>query len=254
MIKIKRGKNSKGTIENPRKKTLSIPLQKSNNLKALLEIIDLLRDKKKGCAWDLKQTIETLKNPLVEEVFEVAQAIESGDESKISEELGDLLFVTLMMMHIADQDKIIQFSSSVNTIVEKLKRRHPHIFGGLKVSSSDEILKNWEKIKRAEKKNNDTYSVLADIPRSMPALLRINRFFNKLDRLGELSKKNTERNKSQNALQKSINNKNKGNAAEKKYTAALYRLSLSAFKDKVNLEDILHKVIEKEILKRGDLR
>lgn len=223
------------------------------HIKELLKIILRLRDKKKGCAWDLQQTVESLKNSLIEEVYELAQAIESGEKNKISEELGDILFVNLMMMHIAEQDNIIDFNKSIETISQKLIRRHPHIFGNLKVDSSDEILKNWEKIKRAEKKNNDTYSVLIDIPRSMPSLLRINRMFNKLDRLGELSmiKKNKTMSNINENKPRNINKEDcEKNKIEKKFREEIYKITLSAYKKKINLEDILHKIIDNEIQKK----
>ena len=214
----------------------------------LLQIIERLRNKKNGCAWDIQQTNNTLKNSLIEETYEAIQAIEDNDSLRISEELGDLLFVVLMHLYIGNEDGILDFKNSVQSISEKLIRRHPHVFSNLKLDSSDEILQNWENIKRSEKKNKDTISLLNDIPRSMPALLRFARVFNKLDRLNELKiviQKNSELVK----YKKQIDSNLKSTEKNKKdiYMSMLSALCLSAFENKINLEDEMHSYINEYI-------
>ena len=140
-------------------------------LTQFLDVIAKLRDPNGGCPWDLKQTFESLRSCLVEESYEVADAVETGDDA-VREELGDLMSIIALYARIAEEKKSFSFASVVEGITEKLIRRHPHVFGDVKVSGEAEVLKNWEAIKQQERASEPKKSkgLLDGLPRSMPAL------------------------------------------------------------------------------------
>lgn len=123
-----------------------------------------------GCPWDREQTHETLREPLLEECYELLDAIESGDDAHICEELGDVLLQVVMHAQIAaEQGRFTQ--RDVNSeIVKKLVYRHPHIFGSEKANTADEVLVNWDKLKKTEKAQKTQSDVLRSVPRNLPSL------------------------------------------------------------------------------------
>lgn len=142
-------------------------------LSKFLDIIAQLRNPSGGCPWDLKQTFESLRSCLIEESYEVADAVETGDAA-VREELGDLMSIIALYARIAEEKKAFSFASVVEGITEKLIRRHPHVFGDVKVSSEQEVLRNWESIKQQERaaEPSKPKGLLEGLPRSMPALLK----------------------------------------------------------------------------------
>jgi len=122
-----------------------------------------------GCPWDRRQTHETLKKYLIEEAYEVIDAIDEGNMHKLCEELGDLLLQVIFHAALAARDEEFNLSQVIAGITEKLKRRHPHVFGTGKAKNAAEVLRNWEAIKREEKEGS---SLLGGIPRDLPALQR----------------------------------------------------------------------------------
>jgi len=145
--------------------------QATEALTQFLDVIAKLRDPNGGCPWDLKQTFESLRSCLVEESYEVADAVETSEEA-VREELGDLMSIIALYARIAEERKSFSFANVVEGITQKLIRRHPHVFGGLKVSSEAEVLKNWEAIKQQERaaEPNKSKGLLDGLPRSMPSL------------------------------------------------------------------------------------
>ncbi len=128
-----------------------------------------------GCPWDRKQTRESLKPYLIEEAYEVLETIEAQDDPKLKEELGDVLLQVLFHAQIGSERNTFTIDDILQTLAEKLIRRHPHVFGDTKVSGSDEVVHRWEEIKRQEKSksgNGDTGSALEGVPKALPALLR----------------------------------------------------------------------------------
>jgi tetrapyrrole methylase family protein/MazG family protein len=123
-----------------------------------------------GCPWDREQTHASLKRYLLEEGYEVLEAIDSEDPEKLSEELGDLMLQVLMHAQIAREAGYFDLRDVIGTIVEKLVRRHPHVFGDLSVEDADEVLRNWDAIKQQEKPERT--SVLDGVPRELPALMK----------------------------------------------------------------------------------
>jgi ATP diphosphatase len=138
-----------------------------------LDVIARLRDPQGGCPWDLKQTFESLRSCLIEEAYEISDAVEVSDAS-VREELGDLLSIVALYSRIAEEQKRFSFASVLEGITEKLIRRHPHVFGNLKVSGEEEVLKNWEAIKQKERAGEPEKQkgLLDGLPRSMPALMK----------------------------------------------------------------------------------
>lgn len=154
---------------------------KENKLKLsetqrLLAIMTQLRDKKSGCPWDVKQTMESLTRYTIEEAYEVADAIASGDMGDIKDELGDLLFQVVFYAQIANEQDAFSFDDVAQSISDKLVRRHPHVFGD---TNSDDALSDaslnaqWEAIKAQEKraKKATSNSILDNVPSGMPALM-----------------------------------------------------------------------------------
>lgn len=148
----------------------------------LVEIMRILRSPD-GCPWDHKQTLETLKDHLVEESHEVIDAIDSGDRNELREELGDLLLQVVFQAQICREEGAFTFDDVANAITEKLIRRHPHVFGDVQVQDSDEVLKNWEAIKKEEKKDKPR-TTLSGIPKSLPALHKANLVQKRAARVG----------------------------------------------------------------------
>ena len=160
-------------------------LEKKSAIEKLQEIMAMLRDKVHGCPWDLDQTLVSLIPHTIEEVYEVADAIEKNDIDNIVDELGDLLFQVIFYAQIGNEEKIFNFEDVANAIVRKLLRRHPHVFptgdaksfGRGKKISSDEVVTNWESIKLEEKKeklkesnSESACSVFDNLPGALPAL------------------------------------------------------------------------------------
>jgi tetrapyrrole methylase family protein/MazG family protein len=146
----------------------------------LVQIFKKLRDPNGGCPWDLKQTHSSLKPYLIEESYETIDAIESAPE-KLPEELGDVLLQVMLHSQIGADDKRFSISDVITILSEKMIKRHPHVFGTLEVKDSEGVLKNWEKIKQADRK--DTEGILDGVPKSMPALLRSHRIGEKVARV-----------------------------------------------------------------------
>lgn len=153
----------------------------------LLEIMARMRAEG-GCPWDREQTLETLKQYLVEECYEVIDAVDSGQVAKHKEELGDLLLQVVFQAQIRREQGAFTFEDVARTVCEKLIRRHPHVFGDKTVSGSAEVLKNWEAIKALEKKTAQNKaaprSIVEGVPRHLPALHKAQHIQRRAARVG----------------------------------------------------------------------
>ncbi|MEH6593918.1 MAG: nucleoside triphosphate pyrophosphohydrolase [Colwellia polaris] len=148
-------------------------LNEKPSIDKLRWIMAELRDPETGCPWDLKQTFASIIPHTIEEAYEVVDAIEQEDFTELEKELGDLLFQVVFYSQLGAEEKRFDFDSVVSAICEKLIRRHPHVFASSDFTSDAEIKANWEneKAKERQDKNNDNnLSILADIPRNLPAL------------------------------------------------------------------------------------
>ncbi len=137
----------------------------------LLEIMRLLRSEN-GCPWDREQNHESLKKYLIEETYEVLEAIDLKDKDKLCEELGDVLLQVVFHAQVAQEEKNFNMEDIIIRICKKLVLRHPHVFGEVKADTPDEVLVNWEAIKKKEKGLESQTSVLKDVPKNLPALMR----------------------------------------------------------------------------------
>ena len=142
-------------------------------MQRLLEIMRQLRAPD-GCPWDRKQTHQSLRRYLLEEAAEAVDAISSGDERAMADELGDVLLQIAFHAVIGEEEGSFGYEEVEEAIVAKLIRRHPHIFGDTQVSGADEVVTNWQAIKAAEKeeRGEKPSSAVEAVPRSLPALLR----------------------------------------------------------------------------------
>lgn len=149
----------------------------------LLRVMARLRSPT-GCPWDREQDHRSLRWHAVEEVYELMDAIEAGDDHEMAEELGDLLLQVVFHCQLARERGAFDFERVARHITDKLIRRHPHVFGRLKVKTVDQVWANWEKIKRAEKHGTSRArpSALDGIPRHLPALLRAEKLAKKARR------------------------------------------------------------------------
>ncbi len=135
----------------------------------------------RGCPWDREQSHLTLRRHAIEEVYELIDAIEAGDDHEMAEELGDLMLQVVFDCQLARERGAFDFEKVCRLIVEKLIRRHPHVFGRTRVKNVEEVWANWEKIKRAEKHGTPhaRHSAFDGIPKHLPALLRAEKLVKK---------------------------------------------------------------------------
>ena len=155
-------------------------MKKQPAINDLLKVMARLRSPK-GCPWDREQNHRTLRRHAIEEVYELIDAIETGDDHEMAEELGDLLLQVVFHCQMAKERGAFDFEKVCRVLVDKLVRRHPHVFGTTKVKDVDEVWANWEKIKKAEKHGTKhaRHSALDGIPKHLPALLRAEKLVKK---------------------------------------------------------------------------
>jgi uncharacterized protein YabN with tetrapyrrole methylase and pyrophosphatase domain len=160
-----------------------MPKQKAIN--DLLKVMARLRSPT-GCPWDREQNHRTLRWHAVEEVYELMDAIDAGDDHEMAEELGDLLLQVVFHCQMAKERGAFDFETVTRHIVDKLIRRHPHVFGDSKAKNVAEVWKQWEQIKRAEKKGtrHERASALDGIPKHLPALMRAEKLVKKARKAG----------------------------------------------------------------------
>jgi tetrapyrrole methylase family protein/MazG family protein len=141
--------------------------EKLSQFDTLVEIIARLRGPE-GCPWDREQSHASLRETLLEECYEVLEALDEGDTRKLGEELGDLLMQVVFHAQIAAEAGEFDIGEVIRSICTKLIQRHPHVFGGRKVKDADEVLANWEALKKEEREAGT--SMLANVPKQLPAL------------------------------------------------------------------------------------
>lgn len=156
--------------------------QRNVTLEDLIELMHVLRGEQ-GCPWDKKQTQDSIKPYLIEETYEVIEAVEERNPEKIREELGDLLFQIVFYAHLLSEEGQGTLYDIMETVHTKMIRRHPHVFSSVHVKNVEEVLVNWEQIKQEEKKQERS-SVLEGVPRELPSLLRAHRIQSKASHVG----------------------------------------------------------------------
>jgi MazG family protein len=144
------------------------------------ELVDIVRRLRVECPWDREQNHDTIKQNTIEEAYEVIEAIDDKDYGELKKELGDLLLHVIFHSLIAEKEGNFKLNEVIDSIKEKLVRRHPHIFGDVKVDGTTDVLKNWEAIKLEEGREN----LLAGIPKHLPSLARAYRIQEKASKVG----------------------------------------------------------------------
>jgi tetrapyrrole methylase family protein / MazG family protein len=164
-------------------------LENKADIQKLIDLVERLRGEN-GCPWDRVQTRETLKPMLIEEAYEVLDALDGTNPGELREELGDLLFQVVFHAQIAHEKGEFQLADIIDRLHEKMVRRHPHVFGDADLKTSQEVLQNWEDIKAAEKgvqssaDPNSEKSLLDGIPSKLPALQQAYQMTAKASRVG----------------------------------------------------------------------
>jgi len=170
-------------------KQVKVKMKKKYTYEEFLDIIKTLRSEN-GCPWDREQTHTSLKPCMMEEAAAVLAAIRiydtTGNYENLVEELGDVLLQVVMHAEIADEEGLFTMEDVVNGVAEKMVRRHPHVFGDAVVNTSDQVLQNWDDIKKKEKEGkSESHSPLKDIPREFPALTRAPKVMKAIDKFYE---------------------------------------------------------------------
>lgn len=153
-------------------------------IETLLTVMSRLRDPESGCPWDIKQTWKTIIPHTLEEVYEVADAVDRDDVSAVQDELGDLLFQVVFMAQIASDKGLFNFDDVAQGIADKMVRRHPHIFDDAVYENEAEQKQAWEAIKQSEREGKKQDEFFADIPVAMPALRRSQKIQKRAARVG----------------------------------------------------------------------
>jgi len=159
-----------------------MPAMPKRSFDELVALMTTLRGPE-GCPWDRKQTLASLKPFIVEESYEVVDAIDRDERSALAEELGDFLLQAVFVAEIARDEGSFDIYDVITNIHDKLVRRHPHVFGDVQAKDAETVLVNWEKLKNEERKAENK-SVLAGVPQSLPALLKASRLTEKAARVG----------------------------------------------------------------------
>ena len=158
--------------------------QKAFSIEDLRVILKILRSEN-GCPWDREQTHKTITKDLLEEAYEVVEAIEAESDEMLCEEIGDLLLQVVFHTTIGEEDKTFSFDDALNGICVKMIQRHPHVFGNVVAETSEKVLTNWEKIKAETKKQETLYDRLAAVPVTFPALMRAQKIIHRTEKWGE---------------------------------------------------------------------
>ncbi len=156
-----------------------------NSLNSFEQLLDIMRKLRApgGCPWDAEQTHESLTRYLLEETYEVIEAIDEKSPQHLKEELGDLLLQPIFHAAIAEESGDFTIYDVISTLIDKMIRRHPHVFGDLEIKDSNQQIENWENIKRIEK-GDERPSALSGVPDHLPALLKAHKISEKASRVG----------------------------------------------------------------------
>lgn len=213
----------------------------------LIKVMEALRSEK-GCPWDKEQTRESLKPFIVEEAYELIEAIDDSDPEKIKEELGDLLFQIVFQCQIAKENNEFKISDVIEKISKKMISRHPHVFGKADYKTSDEVLLHWEEQKKLEGKLRE--SILEGVPKTLPSLLRAHRLQKRAagvgfdwEKVGDVLKKLDEELKE---FKEALKTKRQDEIEDELGDIFFMLVNISRFVG-VNPEDALRKTISKFI-------
>ncbi|WP_313375812.1 nucleoside triphosphate pyrophosphohydrolase [Chishuiella sp.] len=178
---------------------------RKEQLKAFEKLLDIMDELREKCPWDRKQTMDTLRTLSIEEIYELSDAIIENDSEEIKKELGDVFLHLVFYSKIASEQNQFDIADVLNSINEKLIRRHPHIYSNTKATTEEEVKKNWEQIKL----NEGNSSVLSGVPTSLPAMVKAYRIQDKVKGVGfEFENKEQVFDKIQEEIEEFKNEKN----------------------------------------------
>ena len=210
------------------------------NIEDLLEIMRILRAPG-GCPWDAEQNHESIKKNFIEETYEVIEAINKNDKELLKEELGDVTLQVVFHAVMEEEQGVFNFDDVADGVCKKLIERHPHVFGDISVENTDEVLTNWDAIKRNSKKQKTTHQAMTSVPRELPALMRADKLQSKASKSGaELTADATDYIAEKvSALSSGINEENIGEL--------LFAVVAAARQSGIDTEEALTKVSDKFI-------
>jgi len=213
----------------------------------LMEVMNTLRSPG-GCPWDIEQTHESITMGFVEELYEFIEAVEDKDIETMKEELGDLCLHIVFQVQIAKENGEFTMAEVLNSIIEKLIRRHPHVFSDVKVKSSNDVIVNWDNIKKKEKEKQHRKSVVDGIPRHLPALSKARKVQIKARKVGfdwdKIEDVILKIKEEFNELYEAIEGKNQEHISEEFGDVLFSVVNLSRFLD-VEPERALHNTVRK---------
>jgi len=152
--------------------------EKKHDFESLLQLVEILRSPE-GCVWDREQTHESIRGDIIEETYEVIEAIDKADTALLREELGDVMFQVLFHSRIEEERGGFTVDDVIGDIVDKMVLRHPHVFGNVDVENSAQVLDNWEKIKKVEKQRVTVRENMQSVPKQLPSLMRAKKIIKK---------------------------------------------------------------------------
>lgn len=220
-------------------------VKKNKEEKIFSEFVETVRRLRKECPWDREQTHLTLQRCILEESYEVMESIDRNETDELKKELGDVLLQVVFHSVIGEENKTFSLIEVMETEIEKLISRHPHVFGDVKVSGSEEVKTNWEKIKRKEGRK----SVLDGIPQNLPALFKAYRVQEKVAKVGfDWKEESPVYDKILEEIQElkyNIENKKEKIKIEEEFGDVLFSIVNYARFLKINPEDALRRTIDK---------
>jgi tetrapyrrole methylase family protein / MazG family protein len=163
---------------NTEEKKKKLVTEEKHDFDSLRMLTEVLRGKG-GCPWDIEQTHESIRNDIIEETYEVVEAIDNADKKLLREELGDVMFQVMFHSRIEEEAGNFSVEDVINDVCEKMITRHPHVFGDVSVNNSDDVLNNWEQIKKAEKDRKTVKESMQSVPKQLPALMRTRKIVKK---------------------------------------------------------------------------
>jgi tetrapyrrole methylase family protein/MazG family protein len=228
---------------------MDFSFKETYNINDLVGIVAMLRSPD-GCPWDKIQTHKTIRNDMIEECYEAVEAIDTEDKALLREELGDVLLQVVFHAGIETDAGSFTFDDVANDICQKLINRHPHVFGNVSAETPDEVLKNWDAIKKTEKHQETATDTLKAVSKALPALMRGEKIIKRAYRAGyartpeaviaQIAEQTTE-------LKESINSDNFSN----KMGNILLNLCELSFQTKKNAEEVLTDASERFIMDFG---
>jgi MazG family protein len=220
-------------------------LEKENPVKEFDEFVSIVKRLRNECPWDMVQTHSSIRGGLLEETYEVLEAIDSENPEELKKELGDVLLQVVFHSNIAEGNGDFKLADVIKFETEKMIRRHPHVFGDVKISGSEEALTSWEKIKNQEGRS----SALEGVPKELPALLKAYRIQEKASKVGfdwkDINPVFDKITEEINELKVDIDNKEPQKKIEEEFGDLLFSLVNYARFIKVNPEDSLREASEK---------